>query len=597
MILNLDEGTVLGHDLAEGLPSPERILKSLTNAMKKPMPGTGEPRRPAKVLFAEPALTEALASQLDAMGVGTETRELPMLGEIVEHMEHAMRNGEPELEGLLEGEGVTPEIVGGFFAAAADFYRAEPWVKLFNEQAILVRFPAQGGVERIAVVMGNGGVEYGVALYDNWEQVEKLMVGVEHPMEAIPEQGALTMFYEPVDGIPFDDYEAQQEHGWEVADEESYPAPFRFLPDDTLRPTLEELTWLEAALRALPEFAERHLKPNRKGDYAPVETTLQVTTHTGEVEVFLKYPAGKLDHTRKVARLPNWPSPEAEGDEDEWLDFDPRAMEGEMAQMLSAMFGGEMPANKLRHLGNTKLDKAQALMYQAWEEEKPAKRIALARKALATSPDCADAYVLLAEEEAENLADAMKLYQQGIEAGERALGKKFFKENVGYFWGMLEARPYMRARFGLANCLWDARQFEEAIGHYQDMLRLNPNDNQGVRYSLANLLLEIDRDSDLIKLLKQYKDDAMAAWLYTWALVEFRKSGISKTADKRLREALKQNPYVPSYLTGKKRIPNRLPDMMGWGDDDEAVHYASAHLNHWRRTNGALEWLKQSWGK
>ncbi len=45
-------------------------------------------------------------------------------------------------------------------------------------------------------------------------------------------------------------------------------------------------------------------------------------------------------------------------------------------------------------------DKAQDVMYQAWDQAEPRKRIALANKALTISPLCADAYVLLAEEKA-----------------------------------------------------------------------------------------------------------------------------------------------------------------------------------------------------
>lgn len=37
-------------------------------------------------------------------------------------------------------------------------------------------------------------------------------------------------------------------------------------------------------------------------------------------------------------------------------------------------------------------------MYDAWETGSRQKRIALARKALKTSPYCTDAYVLMAEE-------------------------------------------------------------------------------------------------------------------------------------------------------------------------------------------------------
>jgi hypothetical protein len=84
----------------------------------------------------------------------------------------------------------------------------------------------------------------------------------------------------------------------------------------------------------------------------------------------------------------------------------------------------------------------------------------------------------------------------------------------------------------------------------------------------------------------------MAEWLYTRALVTFREQGAGKTSEKALREALAQNPHVPPYLTGQKRIPNQLPPYMGWGDEREAKHYAASYLAQWRRTPGAVEWLK-----
>jgi len=59
-----------------------------------------------------------------------------------------------------------------------------------------------------------------------------------------------------------------------------------------------------------------------------------------------------------------------------------------------------------------------------------------------------------------------------------------------------------------------------------------------------------------------------------------------------LEEALEQNPHVPDYLTGAKRIPNQLPDMISPGRESEAVSFASTHLNFWRKAPGAVAWLK-----
>ena len=256
-------------------------------------------------------------------------------------------------------------------------------------------------------------------------------------------------------------------------------------------------------------------------------------------------------------------------------------------QSIEGLFTGFGGGRK----GRSALDEAQEIMYDAWEATSRKRAVELARKALMVSADCADAYVFLAGVTAKTPQEVIDLYRQGVEAGERALGKKAFKEDVGYFWGLLETRPYMRARAGLAQSLWEAGQREDAVDHYWDLLRLNPNDNQGLRDLLMPCLIELNRDKDAEKLYKQYENDGMAVWTYARALLDFRKHRESPTADKSLSAALEINKHVPLYLLGKKNMPRRLPDHYGMGDDNEAVLYASANRAAWRSTPGALEWL------
>ncbi|MFZ1984652.1 MAG: bacterial transcriptional activator domain-containing protein, partial [Desulfatitalea sp.] len=146
---------------------------------------------------------------------------------------------------------------------------------------------------------------------------------------------------------------------------------------------------------------------------------------------------------------------------------------------------------------------------------------------------------------ADSLEQAIDLYTKGVGAGERAIGLQTFQEDVGHFWRLLETRPYMRARAGLAGCLWAAGRRDEAVAHYQDLLRLNPNDNQGIRDLLMPCLIELGRDKDAEKLFKQFKDDGMATWMYSRVLLDFRKRGDSPTADASLKAALAENKYVP----------------------------------------------------
>ncbi len=217
----------------------------------------------------------------------------------------------------------------------------------------------------------------------------------------------------------------------------------------------------------------------------------------------------------------------------------------------------------------TPLEEAQELVYQALEETGP-RRLRLARRALEIAPDCADVYVLLAEA-TRDPQEAKRLYEAWVRAGERALGPEVVQHDAGHFWGLLETRPYMRARHGLAEVLWVLGERRAAIGHLQELLRLNPGDNQGLRYTLATWLLAVGDDAALADLLQQYPEEGSASWAYTRALAAFRRHGPGGQADAALREALTTNPFVPVYLLGLKPLPRQLPAYVGFGDEHEAV--------------------------
>jgi tetratricopeptide (TPR) repeat protein len=261
---------------------------------------------------------------------------------------------------------------------------------------------------------------------------------------------------------------------------------------------------------------------------------------------------------------------------------DRRAMEG-MLSRFTAGFGSG-PADDA-------LADAQDLMYTAWETPDRRRRISLAKQALRLSPLCADAYVLLAEETAGTPTEAIELYRKGLEAGEQALGPAVFRDDVGHFWGLLETRPYMRARSGLAQALWAAGHRDEAIGHYRELLRLNPNDNQGNRYLLAACLLDLDRDGELVALLDTYGREHSAEWSYTTALMGFRRGGDTPEAQADLQEALEVNAHVPAYLLGRKKLPRAQASYITMGGDDEAREYVRRYGAAWARTVGATEWL------
>ncbi len=240
------------------------------------------------------------------------------------------------------------------------------------------------------------------------------------------------------------------------------------------------------------------------------------------------------------------------------------------------------------------LDRAQNLVWEACETSSKTKKLDLARQALSISEDCADAYVVLAEESGLSVQKRIELLEKGYKAGHRALGPSYFKDDVGSFWGLVETRPYMRARFGLAVELKIAGRMDEAVVHFEEVLRLNGHsDNLGTRYLLAPYYVAQGKLKEAAKLIQRYPDDIDPNLNYSHALLLFKQEGDSKAARTALQEAARWNPHVLSYLLTPKLGRRRFNESYGivCGSREEAYCYAK----HWRKsrheTKGAINWL------
>lgn len=242
------------------------------------------------------------------------------------------------------------------------------------------------------------------------------------------------------------------------------------------------------------------------------------------------------------------------------------------------------------------LDEADELVYQAWEAPSRKRAIELARRALEISVDCVDAYLLLADLEAKTDEEAIDLYRKAVETGRRTLGKKTFREDAGHFWGLINTRPFMRAMDSLASSLRFTDGEQEAIEIWREMLRLNPNDNQGARYRLLALLVETNRNEEAEALLKEYEEEYLADWAYARALLMFRSEGDTARSRELLDVALVKNAHVPHYLLARKKLPKTREGFISPGEESEAISCAEAYMLSWRLTPGAAEWLARESG-
>jgi hypothetical protein len=123
------------------------------------------------------------------------------------------------------------------------------------------------------------------------------------------------------------------------------------------------------------------------------------------------------------------------------------------------------------------------------------------------------------------------------------------------------------------------------------MLRLNPGDNQGVRYVLVHWLLLQDRDAELEQLFAEYEDDVGVDLTYSRALYTFRQEGDGGQSRKHLKEAIKWNKHVPDFLLQRQSPSLEQSDYISLGGEDEALMYYGIAASEWQATPGALEWL------
>lgn len=591
ILFNWDTRNVQAFEVFAGDPKSQDTLEFIQNAFSNPSEDQSQPaHRPQYLLLENEGLVAALQAPLATLGIQVQlTDRLDIIDQIVNAMEREIKATLIDIPGLLTGKGVTADLVRDVFTAAADFYMARPWEALGADQVLKVRILPRGR-NRYILVLGQGGVQYGLVQHKRIEDFALIQTSLD-PLSEIPPDGWHTFSFERQDELPEADLEAILKYKWPVMDEAAYPLPVTYLKTKVKRPDQAELNLYAAVLRAIPDFVAQYLDSDGAGDYLPVEAELKVETLSGPVSVAIAYQPNAIPDYQTFFD-PAILEDSAFFDDDE--PFDDFAYYDDAIEVIRKIEQEEEGDDDADDgISDPQLQHAEDLIQDAYLEDNPHKRIQMAHQALKISPHCVSAYILLADEEARTIEEAHELFKQGVAAGASALGTEFFELHRGDFWDYDQARPYLEALMGMANMEWELDRTQEALQHYQELLALNPYDHYGVRYSLLNLFISLGRDADALALIERYRKDPFSDWVYSRALLLFHEQGDSPAARKALKIAVERNPHVPTYLTGEKRLPKRIPNSIGLGDRSEAIHYVSGNLSHWRQTPGALPWLQK----
>ncbi|SFD61655.1 UPF0149 family protein [Pseudoalteromonas denitrificans] len=170
--------------------------------------------------------------------------------------------------------------------------------------------------------------------------------------------------------------------------------------------------------------------------------------------------------------------------------------------------------------------------------------------------------------------------------------KEFIEQNTGVFWLMEETRSYMLLCAHRAYVLAKHKQYDPAIEQMQTLLKLNPNDNQGVRYTLTNLLC-ITKNWDTQIQLEQDFPDEFINFTATKALRLFAQQGDSKAAQKIKKQLKSENKHFMKILTGQEKVAE-LNEYFQPGDKSEVSMYLDCFGKEaWLANEGSLFWLRK----
>lgn len=214
------------------------------------------------------------------------------------------------------------------------------------------------------------------------------------------------------------------------------------------------------------------------------------------------------------------------------------------------------------------------------------------RRVLAIDPHHADAHnhLGIASLDAKKPKIAERHFRAAIDGGARHVTR----DGARVAWNVLENRPYLRGLGNLALALAAQRQWAEAHGIHRQMLQLNPNDNQGVRWLIGVELLHLGDDRGAIDAFKRCAEEEVGC-AFGLALARLRAFGPSADIGEPLLAGFAENRYVAPMLLGE-RCP-RLAAYHGtsMAEPEWAKEVVQAQAELWHAVPRGAELLRFWW--
>jgi tetratricopeptide (TPR) repeat protein len=221
------------------------------------------------------------------------------------------------------------------------------------------------------------------------------------------------------------------------------------------------------------------------------------------------------------------------------------------------------------------------------------------RRLIKDYPEYLDAYhhLALTWYRQGKLGKAAELWKEGIEFALKLFPNDFSMKRDRLIWGFIENRPFLRLYHSYGLSLLRQGGVEDALEVFENIVSLNPNDNQGARALVVECNFELRRPEGVLALCDKYRTDALEQLLYgrVLALVQLGKP---REALRALIRAIKLLPLVAKELAKPthKQPKDYNEERVALWSEGQAYGYWKEFGKYWSATPGAIEFVRNHLG-
>ncbi|MES2388165.1 MAG: hypothetical protein V4543_09190 [Bacteroidota bacterium] len=200
--------------------------------------------------------------------------------------------------------------------------------------------------------------------------------------------------------------------------------------------------------------------------------------------------------------------------------------------------------------------------------------------------------------ETERHIEGNAMMHKAHQVAQQSIPKEFKPGKHKIEWGFMANRPLLRAFHAGGLEYMKEEQYRKALEVFLFLLKVNPNDNQGVRMLLPECYLYLEEYEEVLALGKKFKDDWSADIAFGRVLALYKLNRHDEAKEQFIK-AKTDHPNVAAELQKSRHtFPDAQEDYPSFGGGviiggrQEAYYYWERHKDFWDKDKELKKFIK-----